>query len=98
MIIFLRQSEISIGTKEDYLLTLSDACFIQVRFIEICGDGLDFSPINWKQHKFIQKVAEDCWLEPFTGTTYDFLFVYPSERLLWFPKHLEICPIEKEFI
>jgi hypothetical protein len=95
MIIFLRQSEISIGTKDDHELTLQQACFIKSRFIEIYENGVEFAPADWREHAFIKRVQGDCWLEPFNGITYDFFFVYPSERLDFLPKHLEIIPIEE---
>jgi hypothetical protein len=94
MIIFLRQSEIGIGTKDDQNLTLKQACFIKSRFIEIYPNGFEFCPHKWRDSVFIKRVNGDCWLEPFTGITYDFLFVYPSEKSHLFPKHLEILPVD----
>lgn len=97
MIIFLRKSEISVGTEDDHKLTLKQACFIKTRFIELYENGVEFAPIEWRDHAFIKRIDGDCWLEPFTGFVYDFLFVYPAERLDILPKHLEIQPIEESY-
>lgn len=91
MIIFLRQDSINVGTSCDYKLTLVEAGFIKVRFIEVFADRIEFLPLDQDDDlMFIEKVNDDCWLEPITGITYEYLFIYPLERIQFFPQHLEI--------
>jgi hypothetical protein len=91
MIIFLRQNSISIGSSSDHELTLAEAGFIWVRYVEVFDDRIEFMPLEQDQdHMVIEKVNDDCWLEPNTGIIYEYLFIYPSERIRLLPQHLEI--------
>jgi hypothetical protein len=93
MIIFLRQDSIKVGTSCDHKLTLAEAGFIRVKYVEVFADRIEFLPLEEDQdHMLIEKVNEDCWLEPNTGIIYEYLFIYPSEWIQSLPQHLEIKP------
>jgi hypothetical protein len=96
MIIFLRQDSIRIGSSCDHKLTLAEAGFIWVSYVEVFDDRIEFMPLDKPQdHMVIEKVNDDCWLEPNTGIIYEYLFIYPSERIRLLPQHLEIKPNKK---
>ena len=94
MIILLRQSNIKVGTPNDHSLTLAEAGFIWVKYLEVFDDRVEFMPLGQQDYEptAIKKVNGDCWLEPNTGIMYEYFFVYPSEWVRSLPRHLEIKP------
>jgi hypothetical protein len=51
MIILLRQSNIKVGTPNDHSLTLAEAGFIWVKYLEVFDDRIEFMPLGQQDYE-----------------------------------------------